>query len=70
MAEVVVAMVGVEVQVEHPEDPKMITTMTTRQRRWSLHHIALAEINKVQRMTQLRSRLCMMSEDDTSLEMI
>ena len=31
MAEVVVAMVEMEVQVEHLEDPKTITTMTARQ---------------------------------------
>ena len=40
-AEEVVAMVGVEVQVKHPEDPQMIVTITTKQKRWSLHCIVL-----------------------------
>ena len=48
-AEVVVT---VEVQVEHPEDPKTIATMTMRQRRWSSHHIMLEEINKVRRAVE------------------
>ena len=70
MAEVVVAVVGLEVQAEHPEDPRITAMITTRQRRWSLHHTVPEEINKVQHMTQSRSRSCMTQEDNTSLETI
>ena len=70
MAEVVVAVVGVEVQVEHPEDPKTIATMAMRQKRESLHCTVLEEINKVQHVKKPRRRSCMTSEDNTSLEMI
>ena len=66
MAEVVMATVEVEVQVEHQEDPETITTAMTSQKRWSLHHTGLEEINKVQHAMQLKSKLCMTSEDNTN----
>ena len=61
MTKDVMATVGVEVQVEHLKDPKIITIIMTRQKRWNSCHIVLEEINKVQHAMQLRSRLCMMS---------
>ena len=51
-----VATTGAEVQAEHLEDLETIAMIMTKQERWSLHHIMLEEINKVQHMTQLRSK--------------
>ena len=56
MAEVIVAATGVEVQAGHLEDPKIIATMTMKQKRWSLHQIMLEKINKVQHATQSRNK--------------
>ena len=60
----------VEVQIEHLEDPKTTVMTTARHKRWSSHHTVLEEINMVQQMTQLRSKLCTTSKDDVNLEMI
>ena len=70
MAEEVMATIEAEVQAEHLEDPEMIAMTMERQKRWSLHHTMLEKINKVQHMTQSRSRLCMTAEDNANLETI
>ena len=47
MAKEVVVTMGMEVQVEHLEDPKTTTMTMATQKRWSSHHAVLEEINKV-----------------------